>query len=225
MKLTRICAAALLSIQLAGCSGNAELDAANAKIASLEAQLASEKARNGGADASSAGGKNGAKDAPAAAKASASAPAPGGQQWKYDADEDKMTGKTVYHATVKSSNTVDFTPPYSGAQHGSLVLRSGKGSGKDVIFTIQKGQIMCHSYQDCHVLVRFDDEKPVVYAAAGPSDNSSETIFLRGYDKFAARMRKAKMVRISVDIFQQGSPVFEFDVSGFDPDRFQPKGK
>ena len=226
MKLTRISAVTLLLCQLAGCSDNAALDAANAKITSLEAQLAAEKARNQAAVPSKGTSKGGSERAQQAAPAaeSANVAAPTGLQWTYRATEDKMTGTTVYQAQVSSTNTVSFDFPYSGAQHGSLYLRNGKKSGKDVIFSIEKGQILCHSYQDCNVLVRFDNEKPAVYSAVGPSDNSSDTIFIRGYDKFSAKLRKAKMVRISVDIFKQGAPVFEFDISGFDPARFQPTG-
>lgn len=222
MNVTKIAAATLFLMHLAGCSGNAELDAANARIASLEAQLASEKAKHGAEAPAKAAGKNGAKGA---APASAPPEVPGGKQWTYTANQDKMTGNTVYHAQVSSSNTVNFGFPYGGAQHGTLLLRAGKSNGKDAVFSIEKGQILCHSYQDCNVLVRFDEEKPVRYSAVGPSDNSTETIFLRGYDKFSAKLRKAKMVRLSVDIHQQGSPVFEFDVSGFNPDKFQPTSR
>jgi hypothetical protein len=36
-------------------------------------------------------------------------------------------------------------------------------------------------------------------------------------------MLKAKRVRISVPVYQQGSPVFEFDVSNFDTDAYLEK--
>lgn len=73
------------------------------------------------------------------------------------------------------------------------------------------------------MLVRFDDEKPMRFAANGPADHSSELIFLENYSKFITKLKKAKRVRLSVDIYQNGAPAFEFDVSGFDPDKYQPK--
>ncbi|MDM5181704.1 hypothetical protein PO883_31485 [Massilia sp. DJPM01] len=229
MTLTRIAAVLLMSIPFAGCSGNTELDEAKQKIAKLEAQLAFEKATHPAPETAKVTPKAGSKGAPqaaAAAVAIASAPAaPTGQQWNYSATADKMTGGTTYNAAVSSSNTVSFDFPYSGQQHGTLSLRIDRKYGKDVMFSIEKGQILCHSFQDCVVLVRFDDEKPTKYAAAGPADNSSDTIFIRGYDKFSAKLRKAKTVRLSVNIYQQGAPVFEFDVSGFDQEKFQPKSK
>jgi len=73
------------------------------------------------------------------------------------------------------------------------------------------------------VLVRFDDEKATNYSAVGAADNSTETIFIQNYDQFVKKMLKAKEVRISTNIYHQGAPVFEFDVSGFDLDKYKPK--
>lgn len=146
-----------------------------------------------------------------------------GQQWNYSVTDDPMSNGKTYHASVSSSNTVNFEFPYSGEQSGTLTLRSDPKTGKDVIFNIEKGQILCHSYEDCNVLVRFDDEKASNFSAVGPADNSSETIFFRNYSRFVEKMSKAKKVRISLNIYQEGSPVFEFDVSGFDKQKFKPK--
>lgn len=193
---------------------NAELAAANKKIAALEAELAVEKAKNTPVPVAAA-------SAPAASAVADTVVA--GKQWTYDVSEDKMDGGTTYFANVYSTNAVNFDFPYSGLQNAKLTLRAGYRQAKDVIFSIRKGQILCPSYQDCTVLVRFDDEKPVNYAAAAPADNSSDTIFFRNYEKFLGKLQKAKRVRIAVDIFQEGAPVFEFDVSGFDRQRYQPK--
>lgn len=212
MKTTTISAITAVLLSLGACSPktpNAELDAANKKIATLEAALAAEKAKNA--------------STPVAAAATVADTVVTGKQWSYDVSEDKMDGGATYFANVYSTNTVNFDFPYSGLQNAKLTLRAGSRYGKDVIFSIRKGQILCPSYQDCTVLVRFDDEKPVNYAAVAPADNSSDTIFLRNYEKFMGKMQKAKRVRIAVNIFQEGAPVFEFDVSGFDRQQYQPK--
>ena len=146
-----------------------------------------------------------------------------GSQWSYSQDADAMSKGTTYHAAVSSSNTVNFDFPYSGEQHATLNLRVDPRYGKDVIFRIERGQILCHSYEDCTVLVRFDDGKAVNYTAVGAADNSTETIFIRNYGRFVENMLKAKMVRISTNIYQEGAPVFEFDVSDFDQNKYKPK--
>lgn len=161
-------------------------------------------------------------DSPAANTASLLPPVPDAPtNWQYSQNEDPMTGKTTYHASVLSTNTVEFKFPYQGAQNGQLSLRIDPKYGQDVIFSIEKGQILCHSYEDCTVMVRFDDEKPISFSAAGAADNSTETIFIRNYKKFVDKLSKVKRVRISMSIHQEGNPVFEFDVAGFDPNKLK----
>lgn len=146
-----------------------------------------------------------------------------GSQWKYSQVTDAMSKGTSYYADVSSTNSVEFDFPYAGVQFGRILLRDNPRHGKEVIFKIARGQILCLSYEECTVLVRFDDEKATNFSAVGPADNSTETIFILNYDRFYKHMLKAKQVRISMDIYKQGSPVFEFDVSGFDPNKFKPK--
>lgn len=148
-----------------------------------------------------------------------------GSQWNYQQDSDPMTSAVTRYAQVTSSNTVNFQMPYSGAQHATLLLREHPRHGKDVIMSIERGQILCRSYEDCNVLVRFDDQKPVTYSGVGPADGSSESVFIRNYSKFLASLKKAKRVRISTNIYQEGAPVFEFDVSGFDDKKYRPAAK
>lgn len=151
------------------------------------------------------------------------APPEPGSQWNYHHNDDLMAKGVIRHAYVLSSNTVNFGFPYSGPQRATLTLRTHPRHGKDVIVSIEKGQILCRSYEDCTVLVRFDEEPPSNFTASGPEDNSTETIFIRNYDRFVAKMLKAKRVRIAVNIYQQGAPVFDFDVSNFNQDKYRPK--
>lgn len=150
-------------------------------------------------------------------------PLTAGTQWIYSQSEDPMSKGITYHAQTLSTNTVNFDFPYAGSQHARLTLRDDPRYGKDLIFNIEKGQLLCHSYEDCTVLVRFDDDKATNYSAVGAADNSTETIFIRNYGRFVEKMLKAKRVRISMNIYQEGAPIFEFDVSGFDQNKFRPK--
>lgn len=156
--------------------------------------------------------------------ASSTEPAAPQSKWSYNQRKDDMAKGTVSEASVESENTVNFTFPYQGEQHGTLTLRTHPRWGKSVIFSIRQGQIPCHSFSGgCKALVRFDDGKAVSYGADGPEDNSTETIFIRDYNGFVGRMTKAKTVKISVNVYQQGEPVFEFDVRNFEPDKYKVK--
>lgn len=144
-----------------------------------------------------------------------------GSQWSYDNDQDKMGKGTAYFASIMSENTVDFKFPYSGSQHATLLLRLHPRFGKSVILSVDRGQFLCHSYDGCVVLVRFDDQEAQRYSANGPSDNSTTSIFIRDYSRFFKNMTKAKRMRIAAEFFQQGSPVFEFDVSNFNESKLK----
>lgn len=134
-----------------------------------------------------------------------------------------MAKGTSYGAMVRSTNTVEFGFPYAGPQHATLTLRTHPRHGKDAIFSIERGQFLCRSYEDCTILVRFDDQKAQKYSAVGAADGSTETIFIRNYSRFVGSLQKAKTIRIAAEIYQQGAPVFEFDVSGFDEAKYRPK--
>jgi hypothetical protein len=146
-----------------------------------------------------------------------------GKQWLYTSAEDPMSSKKTYWAAVRSSNQIELDFPYRGAQRATLTLRTHPRHGKDVIFSIEQGQLLCPSYEGCNVLVRFDEDPAVRYSANGPADNSSETLFLGNYGGFAEKMMRAKRVRIAAEIYQAGAPVFEFDVSGFDVKKYRPE--
>lgn len=146
-----------------------------------------------------------------------------GHQWSYRHSDDDMSNGIVSTATVSSENTVNFAFPYNGEQHGTLTLRTHPRHGKDLYFRVQKGQILCHSRDDCSVLVRFDDGEAMTFKAAEPSDNSTEYIFIRDYHGFVGKMLKAERVRISVKFYQQGAPVFDFDVRDFSQSKYLPE--
>jgi len=141
-------------------------------------------------------------------------------KWSYGRSEDAMTSRETRQASIQSENTVVFDFPYQGPQRGTLVLRDHPSYGKDVIFRIEQGQILCHSFSSCDVRVRFDDGTPERWSAAESADNNSTVIFLRNYNRFIQRLRSASVVRVQVPMYQEGNPVFEFRVGGFDFDRY-----
>lgn len=141
--------------------------------------------------------------------------------WVYSKNDDPMSKGKTYLATLESSNTVQFGFPYSGEQHGTLTLRTDPKYGKDVIFSVERGQILCTSYDGCIIKVRFDDGDALSFSAAESSDHSTEIIFIRNYGRFVEKMMKSKRVRISMNFYQEGAPVFDFDVSGFNITKYK----
>lgn len=144
-------------------------------------------------------------------------------KWNYNISEDKMTGKPTFFATLASENQIELDFPYGEPQHGRLSIRDKPGSSFDVIFSIERGQLLCNSWDGCSALVRIDDAAPRKWAAMPASDQSTETLFFSNNRALFAALKKAKVVRIQPEIYQAGVQVFEFDVSGFRPDKFQHK--
>lgn len=144
-----------------------------------------------------------------------------GRQWVYTSSPEGMSGKNVVVAWTQSSNTINLGFPYQGEQRGTLTLRRHPRWGNDVILRIEKGQILCHSYGDCKINVKFDDGKVTRYDGNPPEDNSSEVVFIPAFGTFMKRLPGAKSLKIEVSIYQGGNQVFDFDVSGFKPEKFK----
>jgi hypothetical protein len=144
-----------------------------------------------------------------------------GRQWNYSRSEEGMSGKAVRTARVFSTNTIDLEFPYGGPQRASLILRRHPRWGNDVILRIERGQILCHSYGDCRINVKFDDGKVLRFDGNPPDDNSSEVVFIPAFSTFMRQLPKSNTVKIEISIYQSGNQVFEFDVSGFKPEEFK----
>lgn len=142
-------------------------------------------------------------------------PVPPPSSWSYSTDEDNVRGATTYFARNTSKNTIDQGFPYGHASLGMMVRKS-PAYGTDVIFTLSSGQLLCRSYDGCYATVRFDEGKPRRISLSESSDNSSDTVFVNGAKTFIASLRGAKRAIVELEIYQQGRPQFEFDVSGLE---------
>jgi hypothetical protein len=134
--------------------------------------------------------------------------------WSYSTDEDKVRGATTYFARTTSTNSVYQEPPYDSDTTMTMTVRKSPAYGTDVILTISSGQFMCPSYEGCEGTVRFDDEPAEALSFNGPEDNSSDTIFVVGAERFIAKIKKARKVVIEKTLYEAGNPQFEFNVEG-----------
>lgn len=133
--------------------------------------------------------------------------------WEYYESQDEMGRGTIKMARTRSTNTLSFDFPYAGPQHGTLTVRSHPRYGKDIMLSIEKGQFLT-GIDGCKVLVRFDNDKPQSFWANGPSDHSTTTIFISGFSKFVAALRKSERVMIEAPFYHQGNQILQFSVGG-----------
>ena len=131
--------------------------------------------------------------------------------WEYTELQDRMGRGVNKVAITYSLNTVSFSPPYEGDQHGLLALRSLPGQGKDVMLGIEKGQFLT-GIDGCRVTVRFDDDKPIAFWGTGTENLNTTKIFISQYSKFVKRLKRSKIVMIEAPFYQEGNQVFKFNV-------------
>jgi len=139
---------------------------------------------------------------------------PAQPSWDYSSHADKMGRGTAQYATLESVNEVDFDFPYNGGSKAIITLRNSPKYGKNVIFQVTKGQILCH-LDGCRVNVKVDEGHPVPVDADEAADGSSNVIFLP-YSSLLRDLRRAKTLRIEANFYQEGSRVFEFHPKGLD---------
>ena len=153
-----------------------------------------------------------------------SKPAPAAVQevksnWNYGQNVDKMSGEVTKWAMSDSLNKVSMAFPYNGGSEGSIIVFD-----KNVKIYISKGQVMCSNYSGCQIRVKFDNEKPELYSAVGPDNGKHDYVYLgvEGYGypgakTFLNKLKTAKKVLISLEVYQENEPVWEFNVEGFQP--------
>lgn len=131
--------------------------------------------------------------------------------WNYGASTDQMTDAKTVHASMRSKNSLSLPFPYAGPNHGVLFVRQHPKYGLDVIVSVNKGQILCRSYDGCTVSVRFDSAKPAAFSASPSADHGSDTIFIRNSRRFIESARRAKRILVQMTMYQAGEQVLEFE--------------
>jgi hypothetical protein len=157
-------------------------------------------------------------DNPTAAAAASAAPPAAPEaptsDWRVVERTDAMTDATIKTACTTSSNQVHLDAPY-GSRSAQLCIRQHPEFGRDVYLSLNgSGQILCHSYSDCTIPVRFDDGAVQRFTGNEPSDNSSETVFFANDGRFITAARSASRIRVQLEFYQNGSQTFDFPAKG-----------
>ena len=138
-------------------------------------------------------------------------------KWRYRDFTDEASGKKGTRALLSSENSVNLSFPYSGSQYGELEIRNHPRWGFDVIFSLQRGQIVSSSsWNNKTIVIRFDDGEAKTWGYNEAGDNSSEHAFIKPEGQFESMMKRAKKVYITPTIYQDGSRTFRFNVKGYD---------
>jgi len=134
-------------------------------------------------------------------------------KWDYSETKDEMRGTTAKLASLQSENTVDLDFPY-GEVHGQLWIRRRPEDGLNVAFEVDKGQVLCHSFTDDYISMKFDNGPIQRFRCTGSSDGSTETAFIVDEPRALAALKRAKRTIVEAEFFQKRRQQFVFETAG-----------
>lgn len=134
-------------------------------------------------------------------------------KWEYQNASDEMRGTSSKVAQVMSDNTVDLEFPY-GEVHGQIWVRQRPEDGLNAAFEVEKGQILCHSFSESFVSIKFDDGPIQKFRCTDSSDGSNNVAFLNNAHAVLAGLKRSKRAIVEAEFFQQGRKQFTFDTAG-----------
>ncbi len=133
-------------------------------------------------------------------------------EWRYQTQKDEMRGSEEKLATVDATAPIKLDFPY-GEQTGRILVRQSPKFGFDILVGVPSGQVMCNSFQDTYISVKFDDEPIQRYRCMDAADGSDNMVFIQGAKGFLARLRKSKKTVIEADFFQNGRQQMTFNTA------------
>lgn len=137
--------------------------------------------------------------------------------WHYEDNKDEMSGGITHTATVMSANKINLEFPYHGGTIAWFELSNHPRFGRQIIFTINKGQLPCSIFDGCKVLLRFDDSIPIEYFTQPAADGSSNVLFIRDFDKhIVEKLKVSKQLIIEAMFYRSGNHQFKFNISGLE---------
>lgn len=133
-------------------------------------------------------------------------------EWTYSTEKDEMRGAESRFAELDATNTINLDFPY-GEQRGRIVVRQSAQFGFDIMVGVPSGQIMCNSFSNSHVNVKFDDGPIQRYGCTDASDGTSNMIFIQGAKGFLSRLKKSKKAVVEAEFFHNGMQQMTFNTA------------
>ncbi|QXV65112.1 hypothetical protein INP83_18845 [Mucilaginibacter sp. 21P] len=134
-------------------------------------------------------------------------------KWEYHEEEDKMTSKKTYFASIEANQQLQFDFPYDGGVTASILVRK-KGGENEVMLNVSKGQFNM-GIDGGSLKARFDSDKAKTYSTSGPSDQSGNVMFISSAGGFIKNLKTHKKLLIETEFYNEGSRQMEFDIADF----------
>ena len=134
--------------------------------------------------------------------------------WNYSDEEDKMTSKKIYFASIDANDQLYLRAPYDGGVTATLTIRRRNGENNAYI-SVSKGQFITHLLDGQPVKIRFDSTRAETYYCSPASDGDSRILFINSANRAIARLKKAKKVIVEAELYDNGYQEIEFNTAGF----------
>lgn len=136
--------------------------------------------------------------------------------WRYSERRDPMTDRITHTACTTSTNKALLTWPYSPVS-ADLCIRQSPEYGLDVYVALNgDGQIICQSYRNCIVRIRFGEGSQQSFSAADASDGSSNIVFVTNARRFVEAAKTADTIKVQLTFYQAGDQVLMFDTANLE---------
>lgn len=130
--------------------------------------------------------------------------------WVYSEGKDEMRGTTSYFASITSLNNVYFPFPYD-TSYAHVMIRRRPKDGLNILFSVDSGQILCHSFSRSFFSVKFDD-KPIQKFKCSSSDSGrSDISFIESATSFLKQIKNSKKMIIEAPFYESGNQQFTFN--------------
>jgi hypothetical protein len=133
-------------------------------------------------------------------------------EWSYSTEKDEMRGGESRYAQLQAVNTLDLDFPY-GEQRGRVLVRQSPKFGFDILVGVPSGQIMCNSFSNSHISVKFDDGPIRNYGCTDASDGSTSMVFIEGAKGFLSKLKASKKMVVEAEFYQNGLQQMSFNTA------------
>jgi hypothetical protein len=133
-------------------------------------------------------------------------------EWTYSTQQDEMRRAESRFAQLEASNTLDLNFPY-GEQRARILIRKSPKFGFDILVGVPSGQIMCNSFSNSHINVKFDDGPIQRFGCTDASDGSSNMIFVEGAKGFLGKLKQSKKAVVEAEFYQNGLQQMTFNTA------------
>ena len=124
-----------------------------------------------------------------------------------------MRSAVTRYATLDATQSIHLDFPY-GEQTPQIMIRQSPKFGFDILVGVPSGQVMCNSWNNSHISVKFDDGAIERYGCNDAADGSNNMVFIEGAKGFLAKLRHSRKAVIEAEFFQNGMQQMTFNTEG-----------